>query len=89
MVKRGHRLLELARRIPTSVMIQKLSDHPELPGESFVLSDDNGTLYKPLDSDRDGFYEPDDRARAKPYIDRFDDLWLKSQPDSELRVLRL
>jgi hypothetical protein len=88
-IKRGHRLLSLARRLPSSIAIQKLSDHPELPGDSFVLRDDNGTLFKPLDSDRDGFFVPDDRAQAKPYIDKFDALWLKSQPDPELRSLRL
>jgi predicted GNAT family N-acyltransferase len=89
MVKRGHRLLDLSRRLSSSVTIQKLSAHPELPSDSFVLSDDRGTLFKPNDSDRDGFYDPESRTRAKPYIDKFDELWLKSRPDPELRVLGL
>lgn len=88
-VNRGHRLLDLARRLPSSIAIQKLTAHPELPSDSFVLCDDFGTLFKPNDSDRDGFYDPDNRTRAKPYIEKFDELWLKSRPDSELRVLRL
>lgn len=88
-VKRGHRLLDLARRLPSAVAIQKLTEHPELPSDSFVLRDDGGTLFKPNDSDREGFYDPESRILAKPYIDKFDELWLKSRPDPELRILGL
>jgi predicted GNAT family N-acyltransferase len=86
-VKQGHRLLNLSRRLPSSVRIQKLSDHPNLPDYSFVIRDTDGTIYKPNDANRGGFYEPDSRASAKKFIDQFDELWSRSKPDSELRIL--
>lgn len=89
LVKRGHRLLALSRRLSSSISIQKLEDHPDLPKEGFILCDDNVSLLKPLDSDRDAIYDPDSRARVKPYLERFDELWTRSRPDSELRVLGL
>ena len=85
----GHRLLTLARRLPSSVRIQKLTDHPDLPDYSFVVRDIDGTIYKPNDADREGFYEPDSRASAKRFVDQFDDLWIRSRPDPELRMLGL
>ena len=88
-VHHGHRLLTLARRLPSLVHIQKLTDHPELPDYSFVVRDIDGTIYKPNDADREGFYEPDSRASAKRFVDQFDDLWIRSRPDPELRMLGL
>jgi predicted GNAT family N-acyltransferase len=87
MVKQGHRLLNLSRRLPSSVHIQTLSEHPNLPDYSFVIRDTNGTIYKPTDNDREGFYEPDSRASAKRFIEQFDELWSRSKPDPELRIL--
>ena len=52
-----------------------------------VIRDNDGIIYKPNDSDREGFYEPDSRASAKRFLEQFDDLWARSRPDSELRVL--
>ncbi|MCZ6828207.1 MAG: GNAT family N-acetyltransferase [Gammaproteobacteria bacterium] len=88
-VKLGHRLLTLAQRLPSSVHIQKLSEHPDLPDDSFVVRDSDGTLYKPLDADREGFYEPHSRTSAKRFIEQFDELWQRSRPDPELRRLGL
>jgi predicted GNAT family N-acyltransferase len=88
-VKLGHRLLTLARRLPSSIHIQKLAKHPDLPTDSFVIRDSNGIIYKPLDADREGFYEPDSAATAKRFIDQFDELWHRSTPDRELRSLGL
>ena len=56
LVTRGHRLLLLARRLPTSVHIQKQVDHPQWKGETIVICDRDGVLYKPGDSDHDGFF---------------------------------
>ena len=89
MIKLGHRLLTLARRLSSSVRIHKLTDHPELPSDTFVVRDNDGTIYKPNDIEREGFYQPASRATAQRFIDKFDELWHKSKPDPQLRVLRL
>tara|TARA_R110001599_G_scaffold353866_1_gene600928 strand:+ start:51611 stop:52096 length:486 start_codon:yes stop_codon:yes gene_type:complete len=89
LVTRGHRLLLLARRLPSCVHIQKQVDHPQWKGETIVICDREGVLYKPGDSDHDGFYEPSSRASTKRHLELFDDLWRHSAQDVELRSLSL
>jgi len=87
--QRGHRVLSLARRIPSLVHIQTLANHPEMNGETMVIRDRDGLLFKPGDSEHQGFYEPDSRAVTKEYLENFDELWQRSVPDAELRRLGL
>ncbi len=88
-VQRGHRLMELARRLPSSVKLQKLAEHPDWQGETIVIRDSDGVLYKPRDSDEEGFYEPDSRASTQRHLELFDELWRFSAPDIEFRSLSL
>jgi hypothetical protein len=87
LVGRGHRLLELARRLSTSIHIRKLEEHPDWNGETIVIRDRDGVLYKPGGSDHDGFYEPDSRASTQGHLELFDELWRYSVEDPDLRNL--
>ena len=89
LVQRGHQVLTLARRIPSLVHIQTLANHPEMNGETMVIRDRDGLLFKPGDSEHQGIYEPDSRAVTKEYLENFDELWQRSVPDAELRRLGL
>ena len=86
-VGRGHRLLELARRIPSLVQIRRLNDHPDWKGQTVVIRDRDGVLHKPGSSDHDGFYEPDSRASAQKHLELFEELWRYATQDPELRNL--
>ena len=87
LVGRGHRLLQLARRIPSLVQIRRLSDHPDWNGQTVVVRDRDGVLYKPGGSDHDGFYEPESRASTEKHLELFEELWRYSVQDPELRTL--
>jgi len=89
LVEQGHRLLTVARRIPSLVHIQKLSHHPELNDDTMVIRDMDGLLFKSGGSEHQGFFEPDSRAVVREYVERFDDLWQHSVPDIDLRQLRI
>jgi hypothetical protein len=89
LVARGHRLLKLARRIPSSVHIRKLAEHPQWNAETIVICDRDGVLYKPGDSDREGFYEPSSPASTRRHLELFEELWRHSAEDVELRSLAL
>lgn len=89
LVQRGHRLLELSRRIPSLVHIQVLADHPEMNDDTMVIRDMDGLLFKPGDSEHQGIFEPDSKARTQSYIERFDELWERSASDPQLRRLGL
>jgi len=88
-VTRGHRLLTLARRLPSKVQIHKLVEHPDWNNETIVIRDRDGVLYKPGGSDHDAFYEPDSRASTQRHLERFNELWRFSAKDVELRSLTL
>ena len=88
-VQRGHRLLELARKLPSSVKLQKIAEHPDWRGETIITRDGSGVLYKPEDSNEKGFFEPDSRASTQRYFDLFNELWRYSAPDVEFRSLSL
>ena len=89
LVGRGHRLLQLARRLPSTVHIQRLAEHPDWNGETIVIRDHDGVLYKPGSSDHEGFYEPDSRASTRQHLELFEELWRHSAQDTELRSLSL
>jgi len=89
LVARGHRLLLLARRLPSSVKMQKLAEHPQWKRETIVIRDRDGVLFKPGDSDHEGFYEPSSRASTKRHLELFEELWRHSAQDVELRSLSI
>ena len=86
---RGHRLLQLARRLPSIVHLQKIAEHPDWNGETIVIRDRDGVLYKPGGSNHEGFYEPHSRASTQRHLDLFEELWRHSVQDTELRSLTL
>lgn len=89
LVARGHRLVEMSRRLSTSIQIRKLVEHPEWAGETVVIRDRDGVLYKPADANHEAFYQPDSRALAKHYLEQFNTLWSCSTADIELRSMRI
>ncbi|MCB1675704.1 MAG: hypothetical protein KDI01_05410 [Halioglobus sp.] len=89
LLSRGHRLLQLHRRLPSSVHIRKLAEHPDWKGQTVVTRDRDGVLYKPADSDHEGFYRGDSRSSARPHLELFAALWRHSEPDIELRSLSI
>lgn len=89
MIQRGHRLLTLARRLPSSILLQQLNEHPDWKGETLVIKDRSGVLCKPAEADKAAFCEPDSRARAERYLDLFEELWRHSAPHIEFRSVPL
>jgi hypothetical protein len=89
LVTRGHQLLQLARRLPSTVQIRKLLEHPNWNNETLVIRDRDGVLFKPGGADHDAFYEPDSRSAARKYLEMFDELWRFSEEDTALRTLSI
>lgn len=86
-VTRNHRLLQLARRIPSCIHVRRLREHPDWNGETLVVRDRNGVLFVPAGAEHQGFYEPQSRASAESHLELFEDLWRYSEEDPELRTL--
>lgn len=89
LVKQGHRLLNLARRLPSKLRIQVLEEHPEWRGETVVIRDRDGVLYTRDEGGKEAFYEPDSQASTLRHLELFEELWRQSAPSIELRNISL
>ena len=88
-VRDGHRLVELARRLGSGIRIRRIArQYRGYPG-TFLLADDCGYLYRPLASRYEGiagFNNPGEVSRLGSY---FREVWEHSEPEMELRRLYL
>ena len=86
-VKEGHRLVELARRLSSAIEVRKPHpDHLQLP-ENFMLVDDSGFVYRKLASRYLGVASFHDPLENRRLGDFFREMWESSEPDPELRRL--
>ncbi|MCA1798940.1 MAG: hypothetical protein LC632_05625 [Xanthomonadaceae bacterium] len=88
-VRDGHRLVELARRLPTFIELRKPhSDHRSLI-EAYLVADERALLYRKQADRYEGFVDVDDPLQARRLVREFDQVWGRATPDPELRRLGL
>ena len=88
-VGRGHRLLELARRMDSKIEIRRVPDELASDTHTYVTWDQRGYWLMPDFREYDGLSNLYDPVQANRLDERFDYLWERSHPDPELRTLRL
>ncbi len=88
-LKEGHRLIELWRRLTSSIEIR----HPHVDylehTENFFLADNTGYLQWDLSNRYEGSIDFYAKLKAERYSDFFAEVWERSEPDSELRHLHI
>ncbi|MES2821439.1 MAG: histone acetyltransferase HPA2 [Pseudomonadota bacterium] len=88
-VKQGHRLMSLSRRLPSACQIRKLNpDHPN-EDVTFLLADAKGFLLRPEPEQIAGYALYHDPARARQRQVQFDQAWEASLTDPDLRSFLL
>jgi len=89
-IKRGHRLLDLSRRLTSIIEIRKFTlDSNELP-QHLLLVDDAGVMVRADGEIQDaGFASFDDRGLNNSLALVFDELWYRSQSDFDLRGITI
>jgi predicted GNAT family N-acyltransferase/CheY-like chemotaxis protein len=84
----GHRLIALAQRLPSVIAIRTPVDEQDLQyAAAFLLNDRRGYLFRPLGNRPDGegsTYAPGRHAQLTAL---FDQVWERSTPSEELRLL--
>jgi len=88
-VKEGHRLVDLGRRLSTYIKFRKVADDYREMACSFLVADVRGYLYRGLAIEYEGeadFYNP---YRARELAREFEEIWQHSQPDPNLRQLHI
>ena len=88
-VQGGHRLIELARRLSSSIQIRKTTSALHNYTEAFLIADATGILHRTIGERYEGYVNFDDRFDCKTVLDFFDMAWEKSEPDPELRRLHI
>ncbi|HLU61653.1 MAG TPA: hypothetical protein VKZ99_04815 [Gammaproteobacteria bacterium] len=88
-VREGHRLVELARRLSSFFEIRK--PHPDDAGipETFIIADEKALLHRPLATRWEGQASLHDPLRAREKLKLFEEIWQRSEPDPEMRQLRI
>ncbi|MCG7893802.1 MAG: GNAT family N-acetyltransferase [Candidatus Thiodiazotropha taylori] len=88
-VQQGHRLVDLAQRLPSVIEIRKPSDEHLDIEENFLLADDCGYLYKQQASNVMGTARYNNRHFVSRLQSTFDEAWEYGVPDRELARLHL
>lgn len=85
----GHRLTELARRLPSKIEIRR--PHPDAidHAENFLIADETGFVHRSLYSQYDGEADFNDRLASRELSRFFIQLWNRSEQETSLRRLSL
>lgn len=88
-IEHGHRIIELARRISSSIHIRKTPAEMKTYSQAFLIADKTGVLYRTIGDRYEGYVNFDDRFECKNLLDFFTTTWEHSAPDPELRRLHI
>lgn len=85
----GRPLWDLARRLTTAVSVHRLADADAQLAEAWLTVDQRAYLHRPQAERLSGQACLQDPPRTKELNQRFDALWLASEPDADVRRLSL
>lgn len=88
-LQRGHRLVELAQRLPSVVEIRRPSEEFLEQPENFLLIDDCGYLHRRTTENHTGIACYHNRHRVNRLLVLFDDAWENGTPDRDLAQLHI
>jgi len=86
-VKHGHRLVELARRLGSSIQIRHCPQQYRGYCGTFLLADDCGYLYRPRSSRYEGLASFNNASEVSRLGKYFREVWEHSDTNMELRRL--
>jgi hypothetical protein len=85
----GHRLVELARRLSSFIEIRRPSHDYREYNEAFMIVDGTGLLHRRLADRFEGSASFKQPLRARELNNFFDEVWQRSAPHPELQRLHL
>jgi hypothetical protein len=88
-VLHGHRLIETARRLSSSIQLRRPAPQYRNFHESFLLADGCGYLHRPIAARFEGTANFHDPGKVADWEKYFMEVWERSEPDEEIRRLYL
>ena len=89
LARRGHLLLDLQRRLSSTMQLRRVSCDPTQIGENYLLADSRGLLCYTVKEPGAAWADYNNGPVVANYIAQFDTLWAHAIDDPELRVLSL
>jgi len=89
LIKYGHRLIELARRLTTAIEIRAVHPDYRYYNEAFMVFDERRIIHRTLANRYEGIANDNDPDLARKLLDFFIEVWEVSQVDPNLRRLHL
>lgn len=89
-LRQSHRLVALAQRLPSTVLVREPLDEPDLAyGSAYLLTDAGGYLFLPEADRPKGRAALADRANQAPLLRHFDEVWERAARATVLQPLDL
>jgi predicted GNAT family N-acyltransferase len=88
-VSRGHRIVELARKISSRIFIHRADEEDRDQMDTYMIVDDVGIIRRAHNDRFEGLAEFNNPGEARLLLKTFTDTWERSQPEPELRRLHL
>ncbi len=89
LVDRGHRLMNLARRLDDKIKIRVLSERPDSRSSAFVCADLDAYWLLPSYDIHAGVADTGNPVTCRRLAETFENAWKKAKDDIELRTLKL
>jgi sugar-specific transcriptional regulator TrmB len=89
LLQRDHRLLSLMRKLSDKVHFRQYHDIADDERDSFIITDEQGILIKPVSPEAVGYFSLNDKAITKQAVQRFDSEWHLSPIARQLRELNI
>jgi hypothetical protein len=89
LLENGHKLVKLAQRLSSKIIIRKLTVEPDDKKMGFILCDTHGLLYKNDDTAYKGFANYSAAAEVKHFREIFDYIWQYGETEPELQQLHI
>lgn len=86
-IKRGHRLVELARSLSSYFDIRRPAEQYRDAADAFIVADESGVIYRKHGDRYEGTADFHAQRDARDLIGRFDEIWQQSHTDPEMRGL--
>jgi predicted GNAT family N-acyltransferase len=88
-VSRGHRIVELARKISSHIFINRADSEDQNHVDTFMVVDNVGIIRRAHNDRFEGLAEFNNPGEARLLLKTFNEAWERSQPEPELRRLHL
>lgn len=89
LITSGHRLIELASRLPSYIEIRAPGRTHRGFNEALMLADKDGYIYRQFSDRFEAQVNFADRQVVKVWHDRFEDMWERGTPETRFRRLHI